>query len=364
MLRKTLRYRKRLKSFLKTFSGRRAYLAPGTYYVDVHLKFLYRDDPLTRDFMQSSLLMNKIESNSRSGLKFTVKKWMAPSRVILDHSPRSTIFDGTIYLPANNNVSEKNVKIFNLKTDELLTAYASSERLAATIEHYEFFSPYFRIPGIKTYDLKQKICTEELIHFIAKNKWSDADHRTVIATIFQTYQAYYEAMSMNGNIYRANIKSALEELKRDADLGRLAAQIEDELPKQLIMADLPKIRQHGDLWLYNSLLGEDQTIYFIDWEHAGYHSLFYDQFWWMQNEAIFSRNNVYLIQYLDGAYDAQFSSLASALAYDFNDQYRKEYLYLYLIEMLYTRVYGQPRATVKYLESIYSKLFVDITKHA
>ena len=56
---------------------------------------------------------------------------------------------------------------------------------------------------------------------------------------------------------------------------------------------------------------DSETIDFIDWEHSGEYFLFYDLFWWMQNDA---------------------------LNYNFNKKLREEYVYIFILELLYKRI--------------------------
>ena len=125
----------------------------------------------------------------------------------------------------------------------------------------------------------------------------------MIETIFSSYEQYYNSSFKNNNYGYAKVSDMLTELKDDETLNDLVCQIEKEISKELITDDIPTINQHGDLWLYNTMLEENGKVYFIDWEHSGEYFLFYDLFWWMQHEALYNDNFSHLERYITGKYD-------------------------------------------------------------
>ena len=128
----------------------------------------------------------------------------------------------------------------------------------------------------------------------------------------------------------------------------------------MIFNDIPTINQHGDLWLYNIMLGKNGEIYFIDWEHSGCYFLFYDLFWWMQNEALYSDNFSYLEIYIMGKYDFHFKEIFGALSYNFNEKLRKDYVYIFILELLHKRILNNTEVIKNTANVLYSKLFLKI----
>ena len=158
----------------------------------------------------------------------------------------------------------------------MLTVYVEQQNLKKKVEDYRYFGEYFNIPELRNMT-SIKTSVEELVSSKPKKYLNELDYSKVIETIFSSYEQYYKSSSKNNNYGSAKVSDMLTELKDDETLNDLVCQIEKEISKELITDDIPTINQHGDLWLYNTMLGENGKVYFIDWEHSGeyFHFMIY-----------------------------------------------------------------------------------------
>lgn len=360
MIKKLIDYRRRARLAIASCEEKSNYLEPGEYFLDPELRYIYRNDSETIDFIETVIKENNHNLSHKRDIKYKVKRILAPNKLSLLNNPEKEDFRGSIYLLSNDTSDEKDVKIFDIKTSKVLTVYVEQQNLKKKVEDYRYFGEYFNIPEITEYDFDKKTSVEELVSSKPKNIWNELDYSKVIETIFSSYEQYYKSSSKNNNYGSAKVSDMLTELKDDETLNDLVCQIEKEISKELITDDIPTINQHGDLWLYNTMLGENGKVYFIDWEHSGEYFLFYDLFWWMQNEALYNNNFSYLERYIMGKYDVHFKEMFDALNYNFNERLRKDYVYIFMLELLYKRILNNSENIKKTANALFSKLFVQI----
>lgn len=360
ILKKLIVYKKKANSIKKSLINNRNYVESGNYILGGHLRYAYKDDPTTIDFMKRVLLKNNRGLEERKTLKGIIKKMFEPRSILFKRDEITRKFEGTVYLFSNDTNIQKDVKIFNIKKGQILSVYVKMETLKQKIEDYKFFSSYFTIPKIISYDFDEKISIEELVISRPKKTWDNQDYDIVIESIFNSYKNYFDICRMNNLFSYGNISGMISQLKNDKVLNGLTIKIEKEISQNLITDKIPVINQHGDLWLYNTMLGENQEVYFIDWEHSGEYFLFYDLFWWMQNEALYNDNFSYLERYIMGKYDIHFKGIFESLNYNFNEQLRKDYVYIFILELLYKRILNNSENTKKTANTLFSKLFVQI----
>lgn len=360
MLKKLIDYRKKTRLAIASFEEKSIYLELGEYFLDPELKYIYRNDSETIDFIENVIKENNYKLSHKKDIKYKIKCALAPNKLIISNNLEKRDFRGSIYLLSNDTSDEKDVKIFDIKTNKVLTVYVEQQNLNKKIEDYKYFGEYFKIPQIIGYDFDKKTSVEELVLSKPKNSWDELDYSKVIESIFSSYEQYYNSTSKNNNYGYARVSDMLSKLKEDETLNNLVCQIEKEISKELIADDIPTINQHGDLWLYNTMLGDNGKVYFIDWEHSGEYFLFYDLFWWMQNEALYNDNLLHLEGYIMGKYDVHFKGVFDALNYNFNKRLREDYVYIFILELLYKRILNNSVNIKKTANALFSKLFVQI----
>lgn len=343
----------------KTIRDYKNYVEPGRYIIGGYLSYAYKDELNTINFM-NKIIREEQKIKGKNNLKRVIKKKLEPTCIDLNNYESKSEFKGTIFLFSNDTSIKRDLKIFDIKTSKVLTVYVELENLKKKIEDYKYFGEYFNIPEILEYDFDKKTSVEELILSKPNNTWKELDYSKVIETIFSSYKQYYKSSSKNNNYGSAKLSDMLSELKEDETLHDLVCQIENEISKKLITEDIPTINQHGDLWLYNTMLAENGQIYFIDWEHSGEYFLFYDLFWWMQNEALYNDKFVYLENYILGVYDVRFKEILGALNYKYDERLRKDYMYIFILELLYKRILNNDESIKKLGNTLFSKLFVQI----
>lgn len=360
MIKKLIDYRRKARLAIALFVEKSNYLELGEYFLDPELKYIYRNDSDTIDFIETVIKKNNYNLSHKKDIKYKIKCALAPNKLIISNNFEKEDFRGSIYLLSNDISDEKDVKIFDIKTSKVLTVYVEQQNLKKKIEDYKYFGEYFNIPEIMEYDFDKKTSVEELVLSKPKNTWNELDYSKVIETTFSSYEQYYNSSYKNNNYGYAKLSDMLSELKEDETLNDLVCQIEKEISRELITDDIPTINQHGDLWLYNTMLGKNGKVYFIDWEHSGEYFLFYDLFWWMQNEALYNDNFSHLERYIMGEYDVHFKGVFEALNYNFNKRLRKDYVYIFILELLYKRILNNSENIKKTANALFSKLFVQI----
>ena len=102
---------------------------------------------------------------------------------------------------------------------------------------------------------------------------------------------------------------------------------------------IPNTILHGD-FTYNNLIYDGAKCYFIDFEHYGEYSFFYDIFWLMQNEFVYAKNELLLNLYFGGELDVVFQLLFEAVGIKFNPEIKDVYYCVFLAEMYSKRLYN------------------------
>ena len=356
MLKKIKEYKKKSKRVIDSLIDKSEYLESGGSITDTEFKYLYRNEQDTSEFMNKVLKLNNYNLSSKASLKKEFKKFLLPRNLRVINETEDKDFSGSIFLLSNDNSDQKDVKIFDIKKNKVLTVYVRLDSLNKKIANNNYFSPYFNIPEIISYDLDKKISVEELIISKPKAIWNEMDYSNVIKEIFSSYKKYYEVVGKSQVYSCSNSSNMLLELKKDNIIKKLAVRIEKEISQCMIDKDIPMVNQHGDLWLYNTMLCENGNIYFIDWEHSGKYFLFFDLFWWMQNEAIYNSDMSYVSGFLSGSYDDHFYKLFSLLDYNYIKEHRKDYFLIFIIELLYKRYLNNTEDLKKVSVEIYSTL--------
>lgn len=354
-----MNYFKKANSFKKSLNKNSVYAETGNYIVGANLRYAYKNEDETIKFINNVLLKNNSGLEKKKNIKSLIRSLLEPRAISLKSEGLSKDFEGTIFLFSNDTNIEKDLKIFDIKRNQILTSYTKIESLEKKIADYNYFSLYFSIPEIISYDIEQRTSIEQLIVTKPKHMWDGTDYSSVIDAIFSTYKKYYESFSSN-DCKRFGIDDILLQLKDDLLLRELVCKIEKEITSNRILDKIPVVNQHGDLWLFNTMIDEKKSVYFIDWEHSGEYFLFYDLFWWMQNEALYNDNFSYIENYINGKYDHYFKGIFYELKYEFDSKFRKDYLYIFILELLYKRILNNSENIKRPANDLFSKLFVKI----
>jgi len=358
MFKKIFNYRIKANHFINSIRKNTDYLVDGQYIMDPLLKFAYRNDPDTIDFVENIIRQNNYDLVSDRGIKYRIKRMLIPKTINIKNNSQNTYFRGSICLFSNDNFMDKDVKVFDIHNSRILTSYVNKESLIKKIEHYEFYSMYFNIPKVIEYNFDNNHSLEDLIISKPKNCWDEFDYNRVIDKIFKSYKFYYKkSLNCNDNLEYTSAIKIIKDLKSDETLKNFADSIENELSNELIFQDIVTVKQHGDLWLYNTILDISGAVYFIDWEHSGNYGFYYDLLWWMINEAIYNDNFSYLEKFANGLFDKYFDDIFNIFKYKFNILKRKEYIYIFLLELLQKRILKESYEIKVTVLDVYSKLF-------
>lgn len=341
MLKKLINYRKRANNLIRLFYQHALYLEPGSYVIDGKLKLIYKNDAFTKKFAEEYIIKNNNNLISDRSFKSIVKQIVIPKEVF-NNNPgvfNKQNFKGNIYLPANNTEEKRDVKIFDFEKLEVLTIYSSLYNYNSKIFTYNYFKDYFPIPKLIKYDKNERITIEEIILAKPKKEWDKDNYRNVIDSIFYFYERYFLKCKKKNKYSLINPEEFFKQAEADVKLKEVVNNIKQNIPKELVNSHFPSVMQHGDLWFYNILLERnEQTCYWIDWEHAKEYYFFYDIFWWMQNEAIYNNDYTYIKNYLYGEYDKHFKKMFRIFEIPFYKELRYAYLNIALIEIINKRV--------------------------
>lgn len=357
MISKILNYLEQVKQLENNFRKYFVYMKSGVYRINWNLKYIYLDEKESVCYIKKTTFQ-KTQSYSIVRL---FKKLLSHRKIVVKNGENKHryFFNGTIYLPSTAPFDKRDIKIFSLKEKKILSIYANEDNMAKRMNPYKLFQQFFAIPHILICDCKNKLTVEELIDNNPKNLWSDYDYYIIIKTIFNNYNNYYKWCGENKNFILSNQHSKLlNNIKKEREFLELYTIIEHNVPEKLLFSSFPIVLQHGDLWLYNTLLNS-KKVYFIDWEHMGEYFFLYDIFWCMQNEVIYNNNYTYIGKYLNGDYDVYFKELFQCFNIIFEESERYAYFNIALLEIIDKRILGNGSSG----NEVASKLFITLLKN-
>lgn len=328
MFRKIKNYINSSTMYKKEIKNVEEYLITGNYIIYPNLRFFYKDDKKTIKYVNNVLVKNnihwQIEKNFKNKIKIALN-----SKPLKIQNDKEADFRGEIIIFKNNRVGIRDKIVIDIENKRVLTKYNNIKDMKKTIDDYNFFRDYFNIPSIVFYDYEEGITIEEFISSKPKNEWTGTDYKKVINDIFIIYENYYNSIK-NNIVKTINAKYYYNKLLEDNTLKDIAYKLKNKISQELFYKNFPFVYQHGDLHLQNVMLGNDDKVYYIDWDYVVHATLFYDFLNWIQWEFTFTQDLYILREYLTGKYDLNFIKNLSIFGQRYYTNKRLDYIYIYI----------------------------------
>lgn len=348
MIKKLINYANRKRYILENFIENRAYFSNGKYRFDSSLTYIYMKEEYTEKIVKKKF--NKTYLNNKYKIiNFILEKVIFNKTINFNEHNNKINFNGTLYLPANNNGLNKDAKIFDFYNKKVMSIITDEKKYFSEIENYYYFSKYFNMPKLIYASEKDLVIINELIEYITLDKIKKDEENLIIDYIMKKYYEYFYEVKTKGNYFTKNLQDI--EIKYN-----FVDNIKYKINENLHTIKFPYIRQHGDLWHSNILIDNERKIYIIDWEHSSEYILFYDIFWFIQNEAIYNNNYLYIDNYFKGNYDEYFNSIFELFDLTFDSKYRIDYFSIFYLNVFSQRLYDKDEYTNKVVYNHYENL--------
>lgn len=304
------------------------YLINGKFLLDNSLGYAYLDNVYNRDLISRYF---KNDPLKRHNLKTTVlnKVFLSNGMYITNsHNNEAPNFKGSLYRFSRGN---HNDKVFDLHNNKVLHIFLDKQGYENKLDDYKIFSKYFRIPKILWSDGKS-LLIEDFINY--SSSWTKTDLCSIIDDIFQCYLQFFMEYS-NKNEYKL---LKVRELIDKIEYCNYKKLFQKNISRELLEFEFPILKIHGDLRRANILLERDtKKIYYIDWELSEQFIFFYDFFFLMYHEAIYSSNYFIIENYFKGCYDNYLFKMFTLFGLEYKETYKLEYLNIFLLESFIKR---------------------------
>src|SRR5690625_1552981 len=341
MIKKVINHVRRKRCIEEQFFMNSDNLVPGEYVFDAWLTYIYfKDDDISK--RAESMFSKKPKKTLHILAVLIIRALFFRRKLEIKQSDEIEGFAGTVYLPANNQGENSDAKFFDFENNKVMSILSSEFNYNKKIDDYKRFRKYFPIPTILWGDNQRFLIVEDLIEFRSSRSWMK-EERSFINDIFHRYIKYFHECKRNDDFIMTTPKFLFEKLTNDHIKTYLLKNISDELMNKKI----PLIKTHGDLWSGNVLLEKGKSsYYYIDWEHATEFSLFYDIFWFMQNEAIYHNNYSLFDNYINGVFDEHFKGMFRIFDMeDYRTEYRQDYFFIFILNVFVTRLANAEQKT-------------------
>lgn len=338
-------YRSR-KKVVKALSS---YLKDGRYNGDSRAKtFWLADNPFNQDFCVNNL--------KRCIHKSFFKRWLLKMRI----KSKAKKYDGEIIVLGNTSVFDRpaSVKIFNLEKREVATLYFDESKMKRDIDAQNCFKGVLPLVPLLSCDFDNKFVIERLISGDGPSRSEEERYLKLFSDVCACYTNYYKSTQTCQTVSVGDLIAEAEEKNaKDSAVMRSIISALKGLENEII--DLRLI--HGDL-TYSNMLITEESLYFIDFEHFGYYSFYYDLFWLMQNEYVYEGSSELLRAYFTGEIDDLFEALFDSVGQCFNPDKRGIYYCLFLVQMYNKRVFDNKSksAVFDYVKKIIDDFQIEV----
>src|SRR5690554_6434031 len=107
MIKKLIDYRRKARLALALCEEKSNYLELAEYFLDPELKYIYRNDSDTIDFIEMVIKKNNYNLRHKKDIKYKIKRVLAPNTLSILSNPEKEDFRGSIYLLSNDISDEK-----------------------------------------------------------------------------------------------------------------------------------------------------------------------------------------------------------------------------------------------------------------
>ena len=166
-----------------------------------------------------------------------------------------------VYFSNAGKDCDRVVKFFDYGKAQVLTKCQQKFQFESYLENRRVYSTYFKVPLLLHIDVENLTYTEEIVD---KQNFYDLDKKVVLCKIAEIYHKHFSTTS--------SVK-----LTCCSELPPFSFVTEQD--KNILV---PCYLQHGDLSIDNFICMKDD-ITFIDFEHQGYYTPYYDLFFLIVN---------------------------------------------------------------------------------
>lgn len=355
-----IKFYKRVINARKQVKNNQQYLKNGIYFMDYELRSVVLNKNHSKKQFNSYIKGN-YHIKEKLGISKVIKSLLTSLPIII--KSRSKLFFGDALLFSNELNITREFKIFDFEKSEVISQHLKEKTFSSELKFYKFFSEHFKIPKIKLVNEKKLYYIEELINVKQYNEWNNNDYDIVVNKLYEKFYDYHLNCQQSYNKQKnVDFLKYFNAIQKNAALKELNETIISNLDSRYLNIGIPSILSHSDLWLRNILLSKNREVYFIDWEHAREHSIFYDLLFYIQNEYVYNNNVIPLKNFLEKNNNNNFGEILKLynLSNEVND--RKNYFLLFLIEFLYFRLNNVGVNTSKII-SKYIKLIENLNKY-
>ena len=186
-----------------------------------------------------------------------------------------------IYI-ANNTDESREIKLFDRENNVLKIYCADLQSYHKKMDEVQTLEPFFRLVPSFDFDVKSKSFLQKMINIESKRP----DERFVLNEIIQSGTT----LPILGQV---EIKDAIIQAQQYVsvfpELAFVLDRIKEKTPKTI-----PATISHGDLstdnFLYGNIGQEENSLYWIDWEHLDTRLFFYDFYFYILNNAVRGNN--------------------------------------------------------------------------
>lgn len=300
----------------------------GTYkFKQLNKIYLYKENDLdAQDFIKKNFEQMNREYKKPIVFKEKFKKIIAEvSKVEVRNNNIISEYKSTLLMVTQDNF----VKAFDFQNNKVHTFIGNEKEYLETKQNYIYVSEHFLTP-FETHDDNNNVITEKIINFIVYREWNYDLKDKVADQVFKDYIRYFTKLSSVNPVIKTK-EEFFEESKIRISLSK-DSNINLNSHSCLVKEDLPKYFINGDLYFNNLLY--DGTIYYIDWEYAGYYTFFFDIIHLIFVEAAMNKDSYYLNKFLNGEYDLNFERLFKSVGLKYNPHLKFTYILEYSLEAL------------------------------
>lgn len=309
-----------LRSLLKKYGNA---LLPGRYLLLPGMRAIVHDDEVSRANALTYFSWNKGRKFSRL-INFLNKKSCFFNKLKNSSGEYEAIYT------ANNYDKIREVKLFSFVKKKILTVCVSENEREKALRLYSSFHKAYPMPPVVRSSEYPNCYEIAMISLSAPPCQLDA-----LASIAESVAA----ASPCEEVLQRKLLIEITDLPFEGKMKQLLSPLVDSLTMVEIDA-LPVCPQHGDLSIANLLFGDCEgrkAFYWIDWEHLGNRTFFYDYFFYIFVTAVGGEDS-FLRRYISGECDSHLIPFFRHFGVEYDAQKRDKYLLMFALEFLKERV--------------------------
>ena len=312
--------------FRKTLKRYSKMMKTGKYFLFPTMRAMVVDEPKTYDV--ATLYFNKKTPNSMR--KKLIK---IANKVGFFKNVASSVQEYEAMYIANNYDSVRETKLFSFSNKKILTICANEKDYEEQIKLYDELHCYFNIPKIKKACSYNNAYEITMIDF-KKRPCDEKALKNILFSVSNYNKSVKEKLSCSvGQLLLFNYE--------DNEINCILNSICSQISTAVRDLEIPICQQHGDLSRDNLIYGESEeqeTFWWIDWEHKGNRVFFYDYFFYILNTALYFKDTYAFENYMNGNYNEDLRVFFESFGVEFYPEKLRDYFLVYFVAFLKERV--------------------------